>query len=179
MERISIDINDFIARSHYLWLKQWLLLTSGDFKKNDFNCMTVAWGSIGAMWSTPFVQVVVRPSRYTHRFMEKYSTFTLAAFSEKHRADLQLLGSRSGRDGDKLSLTSLTPIASETIEAPGYAEAELIIECRKIYTDVFKPQNFLNATIDGRYPDKDYHTVYFGRIERISGTELYRFSKDK
>ena len=179
MERISIDINDFIARSHYLWLKQWLLLTSGDFKKNDFNCMTVAWGSIGAMWSTPFVQVVVRPSRYTHRFMEKYSTFTLAAFSEKHRADLQLLGSRSGRDGDKLSLTSITPIASETIKAPGYAEAELIVECRKIYSDVFKPQNFLNAAIDENYPKRDYHTVYFGRIEAIFGLESFRFSNDK
>ena len=179
MERISIDTDYFIARSSHLWLRQWLLLTSGDFKKNDFNCMTVAWGSIGAMWSMPFVQVVVRPTRYTHQFMEKYSTFTLAAFSEKHRVDLQLLGSRSGRDGDKLSLTSLTPVASETIEAPGYAEAELIIECRKIYTDVFKPQNFLNAAIDENYPKKDYHTVYFGRIERIFGTELYRFSKDQ
>ena len=41
-----------------LWMNQWLLLTSGS--REDYNMMTVAWGSIGCMWEKPFAQVVVR-----------------------------------------------------------------------------------------------------------------------
>jgi hypothetical protein len=65
MERKIIDPNEFVSNSTGLWSKQWLLLTSGDLGKNDYNTMTIAWGSIGVMWNKPFVQVVVRPTRYT------------------------------------------------------------------------------------------------------------------
>ena len=77
MNRITIKPENLTARIHFLWNDQWLLLSCGDFKNNEFNCMTVGWGSIGTMWSQPFVQVVVRPTRYTHLFMEKYPDKTL------------------------------------------------------------------------------------------------------
>ena len=169
MIRKQIPAEDFIIRPHHLWHHQWLLLTSGDFQSGDYNCMTVGWGSIGTMWSKPVVQVVARPTRYTHQFMEKYPTFTLSAFNDSYRDDLQLLGSKSGRNGNKLAETKLTPIPSNRVAAPGFAEAELIIECRKIYHDVLHPENFLDATIDKNYPKKDYHSVYFGKIEAIFG----------
>ena len=169
MIRKQIPAEDFIIRPHHLWHHQWLLLTSGDFQSGDYNCMTVGWGSIGTMWSKPVVQVVVRPTRYTHQFMEKYPTFTLSTFNDSYRDDLQLLGSKSGRDGNKLAEVKLTPIPSNRVAAPGFAEAELIIECRKIYHDVLHPENFLDATIDKNYPQKDYHSVYFGKIEAIFG----------
>jgi len=147
-----------------LWDKRWLLLTSGDFANRDFNTMTVAWGSFGVMWGKPFAQVVVRPTRYTFEFMEKYETFTLCAFPDEYKKALSLLGSRSGRDGDKIKQAGLTPKASQNIAAPCFAEASLIVECNKIYWQDFEPANFISPQIEKNYPRKDYHRVYFGEI---------------
>jgi flavin reductase (DIM6/NTAB) family NADH-FMN oxidoreductase RutF len=168
-----ITIEDFIIKPMHLWDIQNLLLTSGDFTAGHFNAMTVGWGSIGYMWRRPFVQVVVRPVRYTYEFIERNDTFTLCAFPKEQRAALQLLGTKSGRDLDKIAASGLTPIASEKITAPGYAEAELILECRKLYWDDFKPEHFLDPDIEARYPNKDYHRIYFGEILSMRGTETF------
>jgi len=169
----TIPTDKFILNNVDLWSNKWMLLTAGDFRKNTFNTMTVGWGSLGVMWNKPFVQVVVRPTRYTHNFMEKYETFTLCAFPEKYRQALELLGSKSGRYGDKIAESGLQPIASTKVAAPSFAEAELIIECRKIYWDDLKPDHFLDHRIHTNYPLKDYHRVYFGEIVAILGEDNY------
>lgn len=173
MARQTIPVDQFTVRIHHLWDKQWFLLTSGDFAAGRYNTMTVSWGSLGVMWNRPFAQVVVRPTRYTYEFMEQYDTFTLCAFSDKYRAALNLLGSKSGRDGDKIAQARLTPIASTQIAAPGFAEAELIIECRKIYWDDFDPTHFIDSTIEANYPRHDYHRIYFGQIVAICAEPGY------
>lgn len=153
----------------YLFDRQWMLLTCGDLEKGTFNTMTVSWGSLGILWGRPFAQVVVRPTRYTHEFMQKFETFTLSAFPPAHHEALQLLGSRSGRDSDKIKESGLTPIASEMVEAPNFLEAELVFECRKIYFDDIRKQHFLDPDIDRNYPQKDYHTTYYGEIVNLRG----------
>ena len=150
-----------------------MLLTSGDFAAGQFNTMTVGWGSLGVMWRRPFVQVVVRPTRYTYGFMEQYDTFTLCAFPEAYRQALQILGTKSGRDEDKIAEAGLTPIASTLVPAPGFAEADLIVECRKMYWQDMDPAHFLNSTIEKHYAKKDYHRIYFGEVVAINGTEAY------
>jgi flavin reductase (DIM6/NTAB) family NADH-FMN oxidoreductase RutF len=173
VDRIAIPWKDLAVRACHLWEEQWLLLTAGDFHAGAYNTMTVAWGSLGAMWNRPFAQVVVRPTRHTREFMERYDAFTLAAFPEQHRAAMNLLGTRSGRDGDKIAASGLTPIASTVVAAPGFAEAELIIECRKIYSQDLDPARFLDPAIDRNYPKKDYHRIYFGEIVAVTGTDNY------
>jgi flavin reductase (DIM6/NTAB) family NADH-FMN oxidoreductase RutF len=153
--KLSLDVVD-------LWSKQWLVLTAGTAE--DCNMMTVAWGSIGCMWAKPFAQIVVRPGRHTYNFTEESDTFTLCAFPEEFRSDLQTLGTTSGRDGDKLAKTGLTLRASTKVAAPAYNEASLILECRKIYYQDMDPKGFVDNTIDGSYPNQDYHRVYFGEI---------------
>lgn len=177
MPRQSISIHHFNANPYGLWEDQWLLLTSGDFSALQFNSMTVAWGSIGAMWNRPFVQVVVRPARYTYQFMEKYPTFTLCAFPEEYRPALSMMGSRSGRNVNKVDLSGLTPIASTTVAAPCYAEASLVIECTKIYWDDLDPARFIEKDIHDNYPARDYHRIYFGEINAIQGSA--EFSAEK
>ncbi len=174
MTREMISVDQFVARIHHLWDKQWFLLTSGDFAGGHYNTMTVAWGSIGMMWSKPFVQVVVRPTRYTYEFMEQYSTFTLCAFPHKRRNALSLLGSKSGRDGDKIAQAGLTPIASTQVAAPGFAEAELIIECQKIYWDDLDPAHFIDPSIEANYSQQDYHRIYFGQVVAICAESQYK-----
>lgn len=173
MELSSISVDDLLVRPHHLWNEQWLLLTAGDFAAGDFNTMTVAWGSLGTMWSRPFAQVVVRPTRYTYRFVERYSTFTLCTFPLRYQPALQLLGTRSGRDGDKIAASGLTPVAAKAVAAPVFAEAELIVECRKIYAQDMDPDLFLDAAIEEKYPDRDYHRIYFGEIVSVRGTPDY------
>jgi flavin reductase (DIM6/NTAB) family NADH-FMN oxidoreductase RutF len=171
--RQAIPFDRLLVRPYHLWLRQWLLLTCGDFAEGHFNSMTVAWGSLGAMWDKPFVQVVVRPVRYTYQFMERYDTFTLCAFPETYRKALNLLGTKSGRDGDKIAEAGLTPIASTQVAAPGFAEAALVLECRKMYWDDFEPARFLTPEIERNYPQKDYHRIYFGAIVALFGDESY------
>ena len=174
MERELINPEDFVSSSTGLWSKQWLLLTSGDYKSKDYNTMTVGWGSIGTMWNKPFIQVVVRPTRFTYEFMEKYDTFTLTAFPEKYKDQLKYLGTVSGRTEDKILKSGFTIIPSEKTDAPGFKEAELIIECKKIYWADMRPENFIDGKIEASYPEKDYHRIYFGETLAISGTKKFK-----
>ncbi len=157
-----IDIADLSLKPVDLWMNQWLVLTAGTTE--DFNMMTVAWGSVGCMWGKPFAQIVVRPQRHTYTYTESSDTFTLCAFPAARRSDLQLLGTLSGRDCDKLSRTTLTLRQSETVPAPSYNEASLILECRKMYAQDIDPAGFIDSAIQDNYANHDYHRAYFGEI---------------
>ena len=172
--RQPIPINDLLIRIYHLWDIRWFLLSAGDFASAHYNTMTVSWGSLGILWDRPFAQVVVRPQRYTFDFIERYPTFTLSTFSERYRGALNLLGTKSGRHGDKIAEAGLTPIAASKAAAPCFAEAELVIECRKIYWDDFDPAHFLAPHIAEHYPAKDYHRIYYGAILAIEGEDAYR-----
>jgi flavin reductase (DIM6/NTAB) family NADH-FMN oxidoreductase RutF len=173
MERHPIDIKKFTAQSFSIFDVRWLLLTSGDFASRQFNSMTISWGSLGTMWNKPFAQVVVRPIRYTYDFMERFDSFTLCALPAKYSKALSLLGTKSGRDGDKITEAGLTPIASNCVGAPGFEEAELMIECHKMYWQDFDPQHFLLPEIQRNYPRQDYHRIYYGEILAVQGTDRY------
>jgi flavin reductase (DIM6/NTAB) family NADH-FMN oxidoreductase RutF len=153
--RLSVEVVD-------LWMNQWLLLTAGTL--DDCNMMTVAWGSLGCMWARPFAQIAVRPQRHTRGYLERSDSFTLCAFSEEYREDLKLLGTLSGRDGDKLARTRLTLKESARVAAPSYHQASLILECRKIYFQDVDPDGFIDQGIQEHYPAGDYHRIYFGEI---------------
>jgi flavin reductase (DIM6/NTAB) family NADH-FMN oxidoreductase RutF len=173
MTRYPISFNDLCVSPHHLWNKQSLILAAGDFAAGDYNAMTVGWGGFGTMWDRPIAMVVVRPQRYTYQFIEKYDTFTLCAFPLEYRRAVDLIGSKSGRDGDKIAEAGLTPVGGSTVAAPVFAEAELIVECRKIFRTVYEPSQFIDPSIDRNYLKKDYHRVYFGEILAVSGLASY------
>ena len=108
----SLAIDAFAARSYSIWEHGWFLLTAGDFAAGHYNAMTVSWGALGCMWSKPIAQVVVRPHRYTFELIEAYPDFTLCAFSRDYRPALNLLGTKSGRDGDKIAAVRPDPAAA-------------------------------------------------------------------
>ena len=174
---INIPVHDFTVRINDLWDNRWFLLTCGDFERKQFNTMTISWGFFGIMWNKPVAVVVVRPSRFTFDFINQFDTFTLSSFGNKYHKDLQLLGTKSGRNGDKISETDLTVIPAQKVASPAFREAELIIECRKIYWDDFKPDHFLVPSIGKVYPKKDYHRMFFGEILNISGKKKFHSEK--
>ncbi len=167
--RTIIDIHSFTARVFYIWDKTWLLLTCGNYKSGEYNSMTVAWGGFGNMWNFPLALIVVRPTRYTYEFINKYESFTLCAFPERFRNELNFLGTVSGRDRKKITESKLTPAPSFLVPSPGFEEADLWIECEKMYWQDFNPEHFLMPEVESRYPDKDYHRMVFGKIIRVMG----------
>ena len=174
-DRQEIVFDEFNANPFQLFNRQWFLLTAGDYAAGKFNTMTVSWGYIGFMWGFPSAIVAVRPQRHTLGFIRQCSSFTLSAFSEDYRAALQLCGSRSGRDLDKIAAAGLTPEASAKVSAPVFREAELVLECRKVYQDKFLPEGFTDPAIGEKvYPGNDYHQIFAGEIVRIAGTDKFR-----
>jgi flavin reductase (DIM6/NTAB) family NADH-FMN oxidoreductase RutF len=170
----SIPVPSFSSKLFDLWNNGWFLLTSGDFAERKFNSMTVSWGSMGIMWGKPFVQVVVRPTRFTLGFMDAHSDFTICSFPEQYRKALSMLGAKSGRDGDKIKGSGLTPIRSSLVASPSFVESNLVFECKKMYSDIFRPQGFLDPAIEKHYDLGDYHRVFYGEILTIRGdADLY------
>lgn len=163
----EIAIKDFSMKVFAKWDPEWLLLAAGDFEKHEFNFMTVAWGALGVLWNKPIAIIFVRPSRYTYDFTEKYDSFTLSGFSPEYKDALTVCGTKSGRDIDKIKASGLTPIKSASVKSPSFKQANLVIECKKIYFDDLNPGNFLSPEIENNYSGEDYHRFYFGEVLKI------------
>ena len=152
-----------------LFGQDWMLLTAGN-ETDGYNTMTVAWGHMGAIWSLPgrkgylpTVTAFVRPQRYTKEFVDREELFTLCAFDEAHRPALSYLGSHSGRDGDKVAQTDLTPVfANGTVH---FEQAKLVLVCRKVYRAPLTEEGFLDpALVERNYPERDFHDMYIGEV---------------
>lgn len=140
---------------------KWMLLASGT--QADFNFMTVNWGMMGELWFQPAVTVYVRHSRHTLGYMDGNETFTLTALKPGHQQALNIAGSKSGRDIDKLKETGLT--AAFVDGCPTFEEAAYTIVCKKMYAAEMPQENFLDADIFAKsYPDGDLHKMYIGQI---------------
>ena len=89
----------------------WMLLTAGGI--DNFNTMTASWGAIGELWFKPVGMIFIRPTRHTYQFVEREEMLTLSFFKPKYQHVLNMLGSKSGRDGDKVAESGLTPYETE------------------------------------------------------------------
>ncbi len=173
MRRETIPLTQLKLPPFGAWEPGWFLLTAGENRPGAFNSMTVSWGALGVIWHRPLAVVVVRPQRYTYEFMERCGTFSLCAFEESQRTTLEMLGTHSGRDTNKMTACGLTPIALTQIPCPGFDEAKLILECRKMYYGDLDPAHFLADFIAEHYQG-DYHRMYFGEVLAAAGTAEYR-----
>ena len=141
--------------------KQWALVGAGIMDK--FNMMTVSWGAVGVIWGNPSVTAYIRQTRYTKEFVDSSDTFTLTFLKDGNRDALNVLGSKSGRDMDKMKDSGLTPI--EVDGEVMFEEAELVLVCRKRFVQDMPKENFVNQeTLDKWYADQNYHTMYIGEI---------------
>ncbi len=157
----SIEPEGLVDNVFKLIDKDWMLITA--VKEDAFNTMTASWGGLGILWHKRVSFCFVRPTRYTFQFMEKSDLYTLSFFTEKYRDALTLLGTRSGRDGDKISASGLSPVEIKP-GAISFKEARLVLVCKKLYFQDLNPKNFLDPGIDTHYPKKDYHRLYIGEI---------------
>jgi flavin reductase (DIM6/NTAB) family NADH-FMN oxidoreductase RutF len=146
----------------------WMLITAGT--PESFNSMTASWGGLGILWERKVATCFIRPTRYTYEFTERSPHFTLSFFEEKYRKALTYCGTHSGKDTDKVREAGLTPVKDGGFVY--FSEARLVLACRKIYAQDLDPRLFLDPKIGGMYPQKDYHRMYVGEIEKclVPGT---------
>ena len=147
--------------------KNYALLTAGS--KDDFNTMTISWGGFGTIWNKPVVTVYVKPIRYTYKFMENSDYFTVSFYDDKYKKDLLTLGTKSGRDSDKISLTSLNPLYLDN--SVSFEEANVTLVCKKIYyqdlnLELIK-ENLSNDIYNRFYGEDPVHRMYIGEVVDI------------
>lgn len=144
--------------------KEWALVAAGPRFKS--NAMTVSWGGLGVVWGKPVATIYVRPQRYTKEFVDGNDKFTLSFFAPEHKRALGVLGTKSGRDSNKIEEVGFTPTELDGVVA--YEQADLVFVCRKLYADTIKPECFCDASVGAEvYPEHDYHTLYIGEIEHV------------
>lgn len=170
---------------------RWALVTAGML--DDFNTCTVSWGSMGNIWGPnggdiSTVTVYIHPARYTQEFMAKYDTFTVSFFPESYRKALGYLGSRSGRDENKVANSGLTPVAAG--DGVTFKEAELTFVCKKLYEHQFD-EAYLAERVKDYYASNpavytqaghdrwEPHYMYIGEVvDAIEGQSVHITNED-
>ena len=147
--------------------KKWALLTAGD--SDNFNTMTISWGGLGTIWGRPVATVYVRTSRYTHDFMDANEFFTVSFYPEECKRILGVLGSKSGRDMDKMKESGLTPVQAG--ESMSFKEAEITLVCRKLYKQQLNVANMPEDVAKAMYEGQAPHDMYIGEIVEIIGND--------
>jgi len=159
-----LEINELKDNFFESISKEWMLVTAGN--KDKFNMMTASWGCIGWLWNKPVAVIFIRPERYTHEFIENNKNMTLVFLGndDEMRRIYNFCGSKSGRDYDKQKETGLRPVETET-GCVTFEQARLTLECRKLYKDNIKPNNFIDSSIEKWYGENNgYHDVYILEI---------------
>ena len=150
----QIDINEYLPKI-MSELKKGILVNTKNGDKT--NSMTIGWGQVGIEWGKMFFSIYVRHGRFTHEQIETTKEFTVSVPIERTpevAKAIGYIGSRNGREIDKLSDMNLTLSDGKEVKSPGIKELPLTIECKVIYS---QEQNNPMA-------NKDYHTVYYGEI---------------
>ena len=149
--------------------KKWALLTAGT--KAKFNMMTISWGGLGTLWNKPVATVYVRTSRYTHDFMDDEEFFTVSFYPESCKQVLGEMGSKSGRDIDKMNNPDLTakevPTAGSGSGTVTFEEAEVTLVCRKLFRQELKVENIPEDIAASLYATDAPHDMYIGEVVEI------------
>ncbi len=123
-------------------------------KSGKPNVMAAAWCGICCS-EPPCVSIALREATYTYGNIMERKAFTISIPSEKHIKEADLFGIVSGRAEDKFSLTGLTPVKSELVDAPYVDEFPFILEC-----------NLLQSVKIG------LHTLFIGQIKDVKAEEV-------
>ena len=128
------------------------------------NTMTIGWATIGYVWQKPIFMIAVRDSRYTFTLIEKTDNFTVTIPSgDEYNQAVLFCGTKSGRDSDKFKQCNLLTKSATCIESPIIDIPGIHFECKIAYKSAMD-NAFLDGSLEKLYPNKDYHTLYFGEI---------------
>ena len=137
----------------------WTLISAN--KDGVANTMTASWGAWGILWGKETVTVYIRESRYTKEFVDGQDYFTVSLF-DGHKKELGVLGSKSGRDGDKISEVGFHLVDVEG--QPAFVESTYVFICKKMYQLDMPISTIPEEDVNQYYSAGDPHTMYVGEI---------------
>lgn len=164
------EINPFDYSGDFLKaLPKGILLTSE--AEDCVNAMTIGWGTLGIEWGVPIFAAYVRTSRFTYELIERTGEFTICApYSEPSAAAtkaIELCGSRSGRDMDKLAKAGVHLVEADIVRTPAIKELPLTLECRVVFSQEQTIKD-ISSRFKKFYPDDGEHSAphiaYYGEI---------------
>ncbi len=149
--------------------KDFYAITAG--KENDYNSMVGSGGGFGMLFKKPTAWCLLRTDRYTLEMIQKEQTYTLSYFPNEYKEQMLFLGSKSGRDSEKMREVELSSVQTPSGDM-SFKEAKLIIECKLTAITTPNPKDFYSQEskdyIDEVYKDaNDYRKLVFGEITHV------------
>jgi len=141
-------------------------------KEDNYNSMTASGGGMVMLFRKPYTMLIFPSNRYTLELIKKQQTYTLSYFPEAYKKQVMFLGSKSGRNSDKMKEVELTSLVLPSGNV-SFQEAKLIMECKltQITTPQFPDDFYAQEAIDylsEPYKDLDEHRKYvFGEISGV------------
>ena len=135
------------------------------------NTMTIGWATFGFIWQKPIMMVAVRPTRHTFGIIEKAQDFTVSVPAGDMSKAIAFCGSKSGRDVDKFKMCNLETAEGQNVASPIIKVPGIHYECKIVYKSAMNPIHLDKNYDKSLYPQKDYHTLYFGEIVACYETE--------
>jgi flavin reductase (DIM6/NTAB) family NADH-FMN oxidoreductase RutF len=145
------------------------VITAG--KEDLYNSMTASGGGLGVLFKKPTTWCILQASRYTLELIQKELTYTMSYFPNEYKEQILFLGSKSGRNSEKMREVKLTSIQTPSGNM-SFKEARLIIECRLTEITTPDPNDFYTQEakdyINEAYKDpNEYRKYLFGEITNV------------
>jgi len=160
------DISDNVFK---LVGKDFFAVTAG--KEEQYNSMIGSGGGLGMLFKKPTTWCLIRADRYTLEMIQKEQTYTMSYFPNEYKEQVLFLGSKSGRDSEKMKEVDLTSIQTPSRDI-SFKEAGLIIECKLTALTTANPSDFHSQEskdyINEAYKEeRDYRKYLFGEITHV------------
>jgi len=145
------------------------VVTAG--RKDHYNSMTASGGGMGLHFRKPATWCIFASSRYTLEIIQKEQTYTLSYFPSEYKNQVLFLGSKSGRDSEKMKEVELTSIQTPSGNI-SFKEARLIIECKLTQITTANAEDFYSQEakdyLKEAYIDENEIRKYvFGEITHV------------
>jgi flavin reductase (DIM6/NTAB) family NADH-FMN oxidoreductase RutF len=143
-------------------------ITAG--KEDHYNSMIGGCG-LGILFRKPTTWCLIRSDRYTLELILKEQTYTMSYVPEEFKKQMLFLGSKSGRDSEKMKEVALTSVQTPSGNMT-FKEARLIMECKLTQITTPNPEDFCtqeakNYINEAYKTESDYRKYVFGEITHV------------
>ena len=134
------------------------------------NAMNVAWGGLCCS-NPPSVAISLRKATYTYGSIVERKAFTVNIPSEAYVREADYFGIVSGAKEDKFSVSKLTPVKSDLVDAPYIKEFPIVLECKLTHTvEIGLHTQFIGQIIDTKIDElalDENNVPQLGKIKPI------------
>lgn len=147
-----------------------VLVSCIDKRTKRANIITIAW--CGVVCSVPpLLSISIRPSRYSHALIKETGDFVINIPTARMLNELDMCGTRSGRDMDKFEECSFAALPSTRISSPMIDECPVNIECELRNTLKLGTHDLFIGEVLAVHADKDI-LDHKGRIDYAKAAPL-------